>query len=254
MSSFPVPGEGTFFCTQRYQALDGGPHELCPHPTLDEDGDWTAELDRKRAEFPDARGVRPHTCINGHMISIEFKKRGFEWISARDEPGRQGIVPYREAWGVWHVPIYYMDNMDFSFGDFWPEAPAAPFGRELLEAATRQPGLYVFDFHPIHLMLNSTSAEEYFSRRDRFKAAEPLEEIRCEGYGASDYYADLVSLMQEAGVESVGISDALAAATRDEVPRNPETRIGAEGSAPAGPPHARRGRGSPPTRRRSIPP
>ena len=211
----PISGQGTFFCTQRYQALDGGPHELCPHPTLDEGGDWTAELDRFRADFPDAHGVRTHTCIDSHLISIEFNKRGFEWVSNRDEPGRRGITPYREAWGVWHVPIYYMDNMDFSFGDFWPEAQRGPFGRELIEAATREAGLYVFDFHPIHLMLNSTSAEAYFARRDRFKAGEPLEALRCEGYGAGEYFADLTRLMGDAGLESVGISDALAAATRE---------------------------------------
>jgi hypothetical protein len=215
----PFPGVGTFFCTERYEALDGGPHELCPHPTLEEGGDWTAELDRKREEFPEARGVRTHTCINSHPISIEFHRRGFEWVSARDEPGRRGITPYREAWGVWHVPIYYMDNMDFSFGDYWPGASDGPFGSELLEAATRESGLYVFDFHPIHLMLNSTSAQEYFARRDRFKAGEPIEELRCEGYGAGEYFADLVGLMREAELESVGISDALAATTREGASR-----------------------------------
>lgn len=205
----PVPGVGTFFCTGPYDALDGGPHELCPHPTLEEGGDWTAELDRKRSEFPEARGVRTHTCIDSHLISIEFNKRGFEWVSMRDEPGRQGIAPYREAWGVWHLPIYYMDNMDFSAGDFWPGDSGKPFARELLEVATSEPGLYVFDFHPIHLMLNSTSAEEYFARRDRFKAGEPLEQLRCEGYGAGEYYADLLGLMVESGIESVGMSDAM---------------------------------------------
>jgi hypothetical protein len=131
----------------------------------------------------------------------------------RDEPGRQGIAPYREAWGVWHMPIYYMDNMDFSAGDYWPDQPPKPFARDLIEAATSEPGLYVFDFHPIHLMLNSTSAEAYFDRRDRFKAGEPLSELRCEGYGAASYYHDLLALMEEAGIESAGISDALVTAT-----------------------------------------
>jgi Polysaccharide deacetylase len=216
---FPIPGVGTFFCTQRYEALDDDSHELCPHPILDPRGDWTVELDHAQREFPEARGVRTHTCINCHMLSIDFNSRGFEWVSARDEPGRPGIAPYREAWGVWHVPIYYMDSMDFSFGDFWSDVSAAPFGRELLEVAVREPGTYVFDFHPIHLMLNSTSAEAYFARRDRYVAGEPLEEIRCEGYGAGDYYADLVALMGEAEIESVGISDALAAATREDASR-----------------------------------
>jgi polysaccharide deactylase WbmS-like protein len=216
LSDFRIPGVATFFCTQRYEALDGGPHELCPHPVLEPETDWSEVLDRKQREFPDARGVRPHSCVNTNMLSIDYHRRGFEWVSARELPGQSGIAPYREAWGVWHVPLYYMDTMDFSFGDYWPDDGGGPFGRELLETTTREPGLYVFDFHPIHLMLNSTSAREYLSRRDRFKAGEPIEEIRCEGYGAGEYYADLISLMEEAGVTTVGISEALASTTRDE--------------------------------------
>jgi hypothetical protein len=216
LSEFAIPGTGTFFCTQSYEALDGRRHELCPHPIIDPGSDWSEELDRKQAEFPDARGVRTHTLINSCNLSIDYHRRGFEWVSAREEPGRRGIAPYREAWGVWHVPIYYMDTMDFSFSDYWPDVSATPFARELLEAAIREPGTYVFDFHPIHLLLNSTSASAYLSRRDRFIAGEPLGELRCEGYGTGDYYADLVALMGEADIESVGISDALAAATREE--------------------------------------
>ena len=216
LEGFPIPGVGTFFCTQPYEALREVRHEICPHPTLDPGTDWEQELDRKQAEFPDARGVRTHTLINSCMLSIDYHARGFRWVSAREEPGRRGIAPYREAWGVWHVPIYYMDTMDFSFGDYWPDVSAAPFAREWLETAVREPGLYVFDFHPIHLLLNSTSASAYLSRRDGFVAGEALEDLRCDGYGTADYYRDLIALMGETEIESVGISDALAAATREE--------------------------------------
>jgi hypothetical protein len=160
--------------------------------------------------------VRTHACINSHMLSMEFRRRGFEWLSAREEPGRRGIAPYREPWGLWHVPIYYMDNLDFSFRDFWPDVPTTSFRRELLEVAITEPGIYVFDFHPIHLMLNSTSARPYLSRRDRFIAGEPLDAIRCEGYGAGDYYRELVGLMEAADLGSLRISDSLAAVTREE--------------------------------------
>ncbi len=218
LSAIAIPGSATFFCTERYPALDPDLHELCPHPDFAPGSDRSQVLDAAREMFPEARGVRPHTAINSHLLSIEFSKRGFEWISARDEPGRRGITPYREAWGLWHVPIYYMDNMDFSFSDFWPEEPAAPFARELLEAAVGEDGLYVFDFHPVHLLLNTSSAKEYLSRRDMFLAGEPTAAIRSPGYGSRDFYDELVALMDEAGIGSVTISDALEAATREAVP------------------------------------
>jgi len=209
VAEVPVPGAGTFFCTQPYEALDPKVHELCPHPTLEEGMDWDAELDRFRADFPDARGVRTHSCINSHLISIQFQRRGYQWVSMRDEPGRAGIVPYRESWGVWHLPIYYMDNMDFSAGDYWDDGAGEPFDKGLLERATGEEGLYVFDFHPIHLMLNSTSSEAYFERRDDFKTGKPIEELRCGGYGARSFYEELLSLMEGAGIDSTAMSDAV---------------------------------------------
>lgn len=210
VAEVPVSGAGTFFCTQAYAALDPGTHELCPHPTLESGEDWDAALDSICAEFPDARGIRPHSCINSHLLSIEFDRRGFDWVSARDDPGRVGIVPYREAWGVWHLPIYYMDNMDFSAADYWDGKAPKAFDRELLEAAVRDEGLYVFDFHPIHLLLNSTSAADYFDRRDDFIGGQPLEGLRCPGYGARSFYDDLLGLMADAGEVSHRMSDAVA--------------------------------------------
>jgi hypothetical protein len=208
VSEVAIPGAATFFCTRPYSALDSGTHELCPHPTLEPADDWSAELDAMAADFPDARGVRTHSCIQSHMLSMDFKRRGYEWISAGDQLGRRGLTPYREVWGLWHVPIYYMDNMDFSAQDYWPDAPE-PFDRGTLEATVKDEGVYVIDFHPVHLLLNSASAEAYLSRRDRFLAGESLDQLRCDGYGARSYYEDLVELMGGRGVKSTGISDAL---------------------------------------------
>jgi hypothetical protein len=211
VTEVPVPGTGTFFCTQRYEALEGSGHALCAHPLLDPGADWGAALDRAAEEFPDARGIRAHSSVSTHMLSVDLHRRGFRWISARDEAGRKDIVPYREAWGIWHAPIYYMDNMDFSFGDFWPGVEHRPFDPQLLTAAVKGEGVYVFDFHPVHLLLNTSSAEDYLSRRDRFLAGDPLDELRFDREGTRDYYDRLLGLMADAGVESASIDEAVPA-------------------------------------------
>jgi hypothetical protein len=70
-------------------------------------------------------------------------------------------------------------------------------------------GIYVFDFHPVHLLLNSTSAEAYFARRDAFVAGAPLDSLRCTDYGTRNFYDDLCAAMRDAGVESSSMYDAL---------------------------------------------
>jgi Polysaccharide deacetylase len=208
LDTVPVPGAGTFFCTQRYDVL-GTPHEVCPHPYLPEGGDWDSELASMRALFPEARGWRAHSCVYSHLLAQRIAADGYAYASAFDQLGRVGIEPSREAWGVWHLPIYYMDNLDFSLGRFWPGAEHRPFASALIEAVLANEGTYVFDFHPVHLLLNSTSAEAYFERRDAFVAGEPLDDLRCPGYGARGFYDDLCTAMLGAGMESRSMYAAL---------------------------------------------
>lgn len=204
----PVPGHATFFCTQPYRCLEGARHELGPHAFLPAGGDWEAELNEKRADFPDATGWRSHSCVFSHMLAERLAQLGYRYVSTHDEPGCRHPVPYRQAWGLWHVPIYYMDNLDFSAPRFWPDAPR-PFSAEVIDTALVGEGLYVFAFHPIHLLLNSPDAETYFVLRERWRRGEPVSELEFDGYGTRSFYEELVDAMDSAGVSSVSIADAL---------------------------------------------
>ena len=207
----PLAGRGTFFCTRPYAALDGSGHELCPHPLLPPGGDWDAELAAKRREFPEAEGWRSHSCVYSHQLAERLARDGYTYASTVDALGRCGLAPVREAWGLWQIPIFYMDNLDFSTSRFWPGEEHRPFAPELLEAAFSGDGVYVFDFHPVHLLLNSPSAEWYLRRRDAFVAGEDLGALRFEGYGTRSFYDDLCARMAEAGAESQAMRDVLTA-------------------------------------------
>jgi hypothetical protein len=207
----PIPGRATFFCTQRYACLDETGHELSGHPFLEPGGDWGAELRRMRELFPDATGWRSHSCVYSHMLGVLLAQDGYAYASTQTEIGRAGGRPYREAWGLWQLPIYYMDNSDFSTPRFWPGREHAPFSPLLIETATANDGVYVFDFHPVHLLLNSPSAEWYLSRREAFAAGDELAGLRFDGYGAFDFYEDLCAEMAAADLRSRTLADAVAA-------------------------------------------
>ena len=216
LATVPVPGSATFFCTHRYESLTE-PHEICPHPVLDEERDWATELSAKRAEFPDAIGWRSHSCIYSHLIAERVAASGYLYASTQYQP-LAPARPFREPWGIWHMPVYYMDNMDFSRPRFWPDAGQVPFSSEVIDTALADDGVYVFDFHPIHLLLNSTSADAYFERRDAFLRGERLETLRCEGRGARTFYDELCAKMERRGTLSVRMKDALAPAVGAAAP------------------------------------
>ena len=209
LAAIRIPGRATFFCTQRYECIADTGHETAPHPFLGPTGDWAAELAAKREEFPQAKGWRSHSCVFSHLLAQELAAAGYEYISTHDDFGRSGIRPHRHCWGVWHMPIYYMDNLDFSASRFWAKRHHRSFDPKLLATALDGNGVYVFDFHPLHLLLNSPSAEFYLERRDRFLAGEPISDLRYPRYGTTSFYRDLCDAMASAGIESVGMSDAL---------------------------------------------
>lgn len=209
LSYVKIPGTGTFFCTQRYRCLDSAHHELAPHPCLVAGRLWDDELQTMRASFPKAVGWRSHSCIYSHLLSEWVGRNGYQYVSTADNLGQPGIKPIREAFGTWQMPIYYMENLDFSDSRFWGARAKAPFDRQKIDLAMKNQGLFVFDFHPVHLMLNTPSYEFYAAARDDFKKGLPLTQLRYDGVGAHSFYVELVETMSRAGVESCSMAFAL---------------------------------------------
>lgn len=217
------PGGATFFCTQPYECLSRlGGVELAPHPFLTGERNWLTELKKKRAEFPQASGWRSHSCVFSHTLAEWISCNGYLYASTHDSFGEARIRPSRHLWGVWHVPIYYMDNLDFSRNRFAPERNERPFARSLIETACRPDGLYVFDFHPIHLMLNTPDPDWYSRRRTAFLAGDSISALRYDGYGARSFFVDLVAAMNNLSLSSTSILDALCVFVGEHLePRDP---------------------------------
>jgi len=130
-----------------------------------------------------------------------------------------GIRPVRHPWGVWHLPIFYTDNMDFSSPHFWDDQIEPPFSDKLIEIALEKDGVYVFDFHPVHLLLNTPNRDWYFAMRDRFKAGESLKGLAYDGFGTRSFYDALCVAMQQRHMGSLSLAAALDAHL--QFPRTP---------------------------------
>ncbi|MCB1738822.1 MAG: hypothetical protein KDK91_00510 [Gammaproteobacteria bacterium] len=209
LEAVEIPGTATFFCTQDYPCLSATGHELGPHPFLGEAQAWGAELEQKRQMLPEAQGWRSHSCVFSHMLAEQVASMGYRWVSTHDDFGRADVRPHRHCWGVWQMPIFYMDNLDFSQSRFWAGMEHKPFSRQIIDTAVSGAGVYVFDFHPIHLLMNCGSADWYFKQRDPFLNGAPLEHIRSPQPGVHDFFVELCETMKREGIRSMGMTEAL---------------------------------------------
>lgn len=105
---------------------------------------------------PEARVVRSHSITQSSKLLDLFAAAGMTHDCNHFIPAHSGISlkPYRHWNGLTRVPYFWEDDVDL----IDRQGPAV---RELAAG----PGLKVFDFHPIHVALNTQSTEHYDSSR-----------------------------------------------------------------------------------------
>lgn len=206
-----MPGRGTFFAHSNFPELFAAEHEVGPHPFISDLSRWDEDLRRLEGFLPGKpRGTRPHSCVFSHMVGIGLKERGYSYVSQAQNLYETDLAPFRHPWGIWELPIYYMDNMDFWMCKNWPGFSHEPFGQDIIEKAVQGDGLYVFDIHPLHVALNTRSHEDYVAVKELVvaKRQSPFDHA-YEGNGARNFFERLCARMREEGLRSHTCSEVL---------------------------------------------
>src|SRR5262249_5249495 len=141
------------------------------------------------ALVPGARAVRTHCLLQSTPLHDELIAGSDVELDlslflphARDvEP----VVQWSPAGRLLRLPYVWQDNMEMY----------SPTPQWSIDAVLDAPGLRIFDFHPVHVWLNSASFDPY----ERLKAAKPLAEVtetdafrfRQSGPGALTAFLDL---------------------------------------------------------------
>jgi hypothetical protein len=211
LDRFPIPGIATFFAHQRYECLVGSPHEVGPHPFISNLDDWRPGLKTLAGSLGrPSRGTRTHSCVFSHMVGVGLAEDGYEYISQANNLFEDGVRPIRHPWGVWELPIYYMDNMDFWMPRNWPQIGHVPFNNQLIQRAIEGDALYVFDFHPLHIAMNSRSPDDYQEVKGRViqGGVSPFD-VAFEGRGSRVFFEELCETMRKHDIESFSCAEAL---------------------------------------------
>ncbi|WP_022663059.1 polysaccharide deacetylase WbmS family protein [Paucidesulfovibrio longus] len=173
----------TYFATADQEVRAEADCEVALHPNF-ADRDPDAELEELRARFPEAVGLRPHRLDMPPARCAEAVRRaGLRWVSSRHDPDARGFARWNGE--LPDAAIHWGDNLLFLRGErpdldgFDPDAP----------------GLLVYNFHPVHIYLNTASAGQYERARPGYRDPAHLRVCRNESeYGVRDALLDLLSL------------------------------------------------------------
>lgn len=208
-----MPGRGTIFTHDDFPELLETDHEICPHPFISNLINWDEDLVRLEGFLPHKPlGTRPHSCVFSHMVGVGLKNRGYNYVSQAQNLYCTNLVPFRHPWGIWELPIYYMDSMDFWMRKNWSEINHEPFSQDIIEKAVQGDGLFVFDIHPLHVALNTRSHENYAAVKDMIvnEGQSPFDHASY-GKGTRDFFTRLCIRMHEKGIRSHSCSEVLCA-------------------------------------------
>ena len=187
----------TFFLTHetplKNRILSNDLFELGIHPNFNflldgnfKNGSNIDEIVRNSLEIvPNARSVRSHSVTQSGQISDSFKKNGLTHVSNDNIPERTGIRfhPWIANNGLVVAPYCWADEHS------WVSKQSSDFEDIVLRSK-----LAVFDFHPIHIFLNTNSNKTYNSSRNLHRDPSELIKYRFEGYGTRNRLEDLLKL------------------------------------------------------------
>ena len=160
-------------------------HERALHPNFfDQEDDDEVVISELYDMFPMANGIRSHGLYihsrlrSAYPESITYESNYIQYL----EPN---ISPHWMHQQIVQFPIYFMDDMWLRTND----------NHEPVDTSTlvNKEGLKVFDFHPVHVYLNTSTITEYEHAKQHYDSPEKLETLRTDEYGVRDLFTALLA-------------------------------------------------------------
>ena len=149
-------------------------------------------LEEMHELVPEAKIIRCHALVDATPILVTAQEMGFKADMNLFIPFSSGIPlqPFRHFSGLKRLPFFYED-------DAWALEENHPSPEAHMKAAGS--GLCIYNFHPIHLYLNTESMERYHRAKPFYHDFENLSAFvnHGEGFGARDFLLRIKELADE---------------------------------------------------------
>ena len=179
--------KATFFVTGNYKCLNHKLFEVNPHVN------FNGTYDHYRTEFlkikkftPAALAVRNHSLYFHERLRPVLKDLKVKYSSNVFLPLVNDLKPIYIGKDLYELPIYFLDY-------WYLETFATKANFKLSALNLKQNGLKVFDFHPIHLALNTPGIKFYNLNKKYYKNPTKIFEKKFKGEGIANLFDSLLN-------------------------------------------------------------
>lgn len=190
--------DATFFATHRSKLLMESEHEVGIHPNFntllknESKTDYKSIIDELVELYPNSKGYRGHCLTNSSLIFDYLSSLNFIYESNCLLPYSKSLSIYKYPHNLIRIPFNFEDDVHFGFDK--------PFDIDTLELD--QADLHVFNFHPIHIFINTGVSNHYDKAKKYYQSPKDLIEYRnTKTLGARDLLKALLIHCQEKGIE-----------------------------------------------------
>lgn len=142
-------------------------------------------LEELQKLVPQARAVRAHSMVQSSRLSQVYADLGLthECNSFVPEQAHAILQPWKLWNNVLRIPHFWEDDATCLYRHWTP-----------MSVLARRRGLKVFDFHPIHVFLNTEDLSRYYRTKHWHNHPEALLAHRHDGRGARTELCELLLL------------------------------------------------------------
>lgn len=139
--------------------------------------------------IPDAKSVRCHSLTHSSKIISAFKKEKliYECNTLIPFSSKITLKPYKHLdKNIIRVPFFWEDDVHCAYNWKWD-----------IKKFVKKDGLKVFNFHPIHIFLNTYKLNIY-EKNKKFMSHKKknILKLRYKGYGVYNFLTDLINYIK----------------------------------------------------------
>lgn len=149
--------------------------------------------------YPEAIGIRSHSLMQSSPLLNTFLELGLKYDSNQFFPYEFNLKPY-ESWnGLWRIPYNWEDDIHFNYKKDFDALDVLGYNAAKF---------MVFNFHPIHIFINTDTEAHYLDAKSSYHDTEGLKKsINITTKGAKDYLIATLEYVRSNNIKTYNLKE-----------------------------------------------